>query len=222
MISDDTPRDRDLSSSGEIRAPWRGPGTARSPRWDAERVERDVRALVLTGDAQGAASAALRAHGAEVFGFLLGVLGGSGQARDAYAAVGLEVRGRMDGFRWRCALRVWMYALACAEIRRVPGAGGERGSVTLPEPSSTQPCRPVGLGQAIAALRDSLSAEDRALLILRVDRCLSLSDIAYTRLGEGAAPGEIAREAARLRERIRIVRETLARAAVERHLLDPR
>ncbi len=84
------------------------------------------------------------------------------------------------------------------------------------------PCRRTGLGAAVAALRGRLPVEDRALLILRVDRRLSLSELALIALGEGASTPDLAREADRIRARLHRIRDELGRAAVEQRILDPR
>ncbi len=86
--------------------------TTPSPRWTRERVELDIGALLIAGDEAGAASAVLRVHGAEVFGFLLGVLDRGKAARDAYAGVAERIRQGLARFRWRCSLRTWIYGLA--------------------------------------------------------------------------------------------------------------
>jgi hypothetical protein len=78
------------------------------------------------------------------------------------------------------------------------------------------------LGAAIAALRGSLPADDRAILILHLGRSLSLADLAVTSLGEGAPRREVVREVARLRERLQGIRAAMARAAAEHRLLDSR
>src|SRR5262249_13997837 len=157
-------------SARQRRDPPRARDTARSPHWTCERVERDVHALLVTGDEAGAVATTLRFHGAEIFGFLLGVLGGGAPARNAYAAFGEDVRRGLGRFAWRGSLRPGMYALARDELRRhasEPVAAGAQGPVPLPDPTPTVPCRPTDLGAAIAALRGSLPADDRAILILR-------------------------------------------------------
>jgi RNA polymerase sigma-70 factor (ECF subfamily) len=74
----------------------------------------------------------------------------------------------------------------------------------------------------IAELRDSLEEEDRALLLLRVDRGLSWTDLVHV-LHEGSeAPLEgeaIKREAARLRKRFQIVKDRLREMARKEGLL---
>ena len=63
----------------------------------------------------------------------------------------------------------------------------------------------------LAELREELSIEDRQLLILRVDRELPFEDIAIAFAGSPAALDAEARqrEAGRLRQRFRIIKQRL-------------
>jgi len=202
--------------------------TVRSPRRAQQRTEVDVRGLVRDGDREGAATAAIACHEAEVFGFLVAALGSGPIARDVYARVCERVRREIGEFGWRCSLRTWMYAACRAEIRRQPrsslGVAAPRAPVTveLKSPTPTQPCQGSTMEQAIAALRDRLDVDDRALLILSVDRGLDLPDIAFTSLGEGASSGELREEAVRVRADLQRIRAELEQAAVEERLIERR
>ncbi len=193
----------------------------------AERVEADVRALLAGGDDAGAAAAAIRFHGDEVFGFLLGALDSAGAAAEAYAGFGARVRREIGLFGWRCSLRTWVYSVSRRELaehaRRPPGtaARSSLAPVILAGPTATLPARSTGTAAVIAALRGRLPPEDRALLILRIDRELSFPELAVTSLGEAAPPGHLLREAERIRAQLQRIRDDLARAAVEHQLLAP-
>jgi RNA polymerase sigma-70 factor, ECF subfamily len=192
-----------------------------------EGSERAVRAAMRAGAIGDAAQEALRLYGDEVYGFLLGVMDSSGAARDVYARVGERVARALGGFAWRCSLRAFLYAIARQEIGRddegaaATGADPASCSVVLPDPTTTVPRRRVAVKAAIAALRSRLPREDRAVLILRIDRRFGWRDLAITSLGEGASPSDLSQESHRLRERLQHIREELARAAVEAHLLSP-
>jgi DNA-directed RNA polymerase specialized sigma24 family protein len=200
--------------------------TVRSPRRGRERTEVDCRTLVRGGDREGAAMVALACHEAEIFGFLVAALGSGHVARDVYARVCDRVRREIGDFGWRCSLRTWMYAVCRVEIRRQPRAAG---TTALPPPAPTadhgptptQRCQGSTMEQAIAALRDRLDVEDRALLILSVDRGLDLPDLAITGLGEGAASGALRGEATRIRGELTRIRKELEQAAIEERLIDP-
>jgi RNA polymerase sigma-70 factor (ECF subfamily) len=69
----------------------------------------------------------------------------------------------------------------------------------------------------LQAIRDQLPEEDRALLILRVDRKLEWNELAHV-LAEGAGSETldavaVAREAARLRKRFQLVKDRLREMA---------
>jgi DNA-directed RNA polymerase specialized sigma24 family protein len=212
---------------GGLSTPGARPGQAAS-RGSPERLAHDVRTALGAGDATGAVNAAVRFHGAEVFGFLLGVLGSFPRACNAYTGVIEEVRRRIGAFRWQCSLRTWLYAIACGELRDHVGSGREGGEgssshePSLPDPTTTMPSRCLHLETGIASLRRLLPPEDRALLILRVDRRLGFRELAITSVGEGASRRDLALESDLLRRRFLRIREELARAAVEHRILAPR
>src|SRR5205814_9424100 len=87
--------------------------------------------------------------------------------------------------------------------------------------SRTQPWLRTDVKDRFRALRESLDPDDRALLILRVDRALSWQDIARVTLGDEAVD-EVGqqREVARLTNRFRLLKEESRRRAQEAGLLD--
>jgi RNA polymerase sigma-70 factor (ECF subfamily) len=184
--------------------------------------EDALRAMVQRGEARRAAQEALQSYGPELFGFLIAVV----EDRDLAAAVYAGACRRMDQelaeFTWTCSLRTWMYALMRRQLGRQGHAttrrpGASPSSIALPDPAHTISRRPAGRRAAVAALRMRLPQEDRELLILRVDRSLAWKEIAITALGWNASPIDLARESDRLRARMRVVREELARAAEAHH-----
>jgi RNA polymerase sigma-70 factor (ECF subfamily) len=75
--------------------------------------------------------------------------------------------------------------------------------------------------EAISRLRDELPEEDRALLVLRVDRELAWDEIAlaFSEDPEHCSDEERKREAARLRKRFQILKKRLADRARAEGLL---
>jgi DNA-directed RNA polymerase specialized sigma24 family protein len=185
----------------------------------------NVRDLLQKGDVPTAARAALTAHGAELFGFLIGVLDDTAAARILYAKVGERVVGELGAFRWRCPLRTWLYAVARRALRdhRQPAAReGERGATGASYSAvSVSRCR-ARAPRTILRIRRSLSEEERELLILRIDRHLDWDDLALTTLGEHAASDAVAAESLRTRERMRDILERLEIVAVEQRVARPR
>jgi RNA polymerase sigma-70 factor (ECF subfamily) len=193
--------------------------------------DEQVRQLVAKGDVEGAATEALRALGPEVFGFLHGVVGSDADAEDIFSATSERLWRSIATFRWHCALRTWVYCIARNEMLRfVEGARRHvAGRVT---PSALEEVVATVRSETLSALRtdkrdklrrlrDELPHEDRALVILRVDRELSWDEIARTFLTdhENSTDDEIVREAARLRKRFQLVKERLAVRAREEGLL---
>jgi RNA polymerase sigma-70 factor (ECF subfamily) len=73
--------------------------------------------------------------------------------------------------------------------------------------------------QRFAELRQQLTAEEQAVLVLRMTERLAWDDIARIQLGDAGAT-RIKKEAARLRKQYQLVREKLRRMARESGLLE--
>jgi RNA polymerase sigma-70 factor (ECF subfamily) len=194
--------------------------------------EAAVRDALRAGDVVRATTEALNAYGAELFGFVVGVLDDYDAARDVYAAISERVWRALAEFSWRCSLRTWVYTIARNELaRHHERAGRQRARnvplSAVPSPAvrartTTRPFVRTTLRAAFSELRRELSAEDRELLVLRVDRGMAWRDLALTFLGEGAEEGDVLRESTRLRKRLQLVKEKLTRAAASRGILPPR
>jgi RNA polymerase sigma-70 factor (ECF subfamily) len=165
-----------------------------------------IRASLSKRDTPAAVRAALDVYGAEVFGFLCGVLADRDAAANAYADVAQRVATEVEEFRWTCSLRAWIYWIARRELddRRRRGAAAGPSSTGQLDPTITESHRRAGT----FLLRRRLREEEREILILRVDRGLGWSELALTTLGEGASEGAVARETLKLRGTLdRVVRE---------------
>lgn len=73
--------------------------------------------------------------------------------------------------------------------------------------------------QRIMELREELSPDDRALLVLRINERLPWEEIAAVHAEDASSPEDLKREAARLRKRFQLIRDRLKRMAVDRGLL---
>jgi RNA polymerase sigma-70 factor (ECF subfamily) len=114
---------------------------------------------------------------------------------------------------------------AAWRYRRLPWNRGQRTGVSRVEElvaavqSRTSPWQRTEVKDKWRELRETLDPEDRAILVLRVDRDLEWNEIARVMLGESEqdhTAAELAREAARLRKRFQLLKEDLrerARAA---------
>ncbi len=188
---------------------------------DADRASL----LLAAGDHPGAAEAILRDHGPGVMGYLLSVLRNDADAGDVFSQWSLDLWRGLPGFRGECPVRVWAYRLAwhaaarhlrdpyrqrgrhlkSHEISRI--ADEVRSSVLLGRREARQ--------RGIDRLRDELTPEERALLVLRLDRDLSWREVATVMSAEGAPVDESA-----LRKRFERIKAKLAQRAREEGLLE--
>ena len=77
----------------------------------------------------------------------------------------------------------------------------------------------------VAALRQTLSAEDQVLLVLRVDKQLAWNDLARVMQGEDGpalGPEVMKREVARLRKRFQLIKEKLHELGRREGLIGPK
>ena len=191
------------------------------------RLEDDVRALCESGDTDGAATMALRAYGGEIFGFLLAIHHDETLASDAFSAFAEGLWRSLPGFEWNATLRTWAYAIARNAARGLRRDAARRemrgvrvGESALEEVAAAVRTETLGFMRTekrtrLQALRDALDPEDRALLVLRIDRGLAWNDLARV-LADGSEPLDEAattREAARLRKRFQHLKEKLREAA---------
>jgi RNA polymerase sigma-70 factor, ECF subfamily len=194
---------------------------------DRARLEDDVRGLCERGDLEGAATRALQAYGMEIFGFLLAVMHDEARASDAFSAFTEGFWRNLPGFEWGSTLRTWAYAIARnaaygvqRDAARHDARAGRVGESALEQVAAAVRTETLGFLRTekrsrLQALRDSLAPEDRALIVLRVDRGLPWSDLARV-LTAGDVPLDeagIAREAARLRKRYQHLKQQLREAA---------
>jgi RNA polymerase sigma-70 factor (ECF subfamily) len=199
--------------------------------------EATLRALCDAGDVDGAATGAIRLYGAEIFGFLLALHGGDEDAAgDVFSMFSEQLWRGLGGFTWACSLRTWAYVVARNASRthrraarrwaqrRVPlsvcSAVAEMADRVRTE---TLSCLRTERRRDIDRLREELSEEDQALLILRVDRDLAWLDLARVFLGDApASPEALQREAARLRKRFQLIKRRLYELGRKRGLLPER
>lgn len=187
-------------------------------------VESELTRLLEQRDLTRVASVALETYGSEVYGFLVNEV--HADAPDVFSAVSERMWRGLPDFEGRCSMRTWLYVLArnaASEWRKSPRNRrdlhtgiSELDAIVERVRTQTEPWRRTEVKDRIRELRDSLPADDRTLLVLRVDRALEWDDIARVMLGVAATSAAIARESARLRKRFQLIKDELrdrARAA---------
>jgi RNA polymerase sigma-70 factor (ECF subfamily) len=194
---------------------------------DRARLEQDARAACARGDHDGAATLALKGYGPEIFGFLVAVHRDEALANDSFSEFAEGLWRSLPGFAWNCSLRTWSYAIArhvtrmarrgaARRDRRAPRVGASAlDDVAEAVRSATLTYLRTEKRTKIDALKDALSPEDRALLVLRVDRGLAWNDLARVLAEEegGLDDAALTREAARLRKRYQLVKDRLRELA---------
>jgi RNA polymerase sigma-70 factor (ECF subfamily) len=196
------------------------------PSEQREELEREIRALWERGELQGAAAAAVRGYGPEIYGFLVAFHRQKDDASEVFAAFTERLWRGLPGFEWQCSFRTWAYAIARntsltyrrqarrrAEMYGPLPEGSQLSALEQPPRSETASYLKTQRQTRMAALRESLPREDQELLVLRVDRKLAWRDLARVLLhaGDGSSPNDevLEREAARLRKRFQLLKEQL-------------
>ncbi len=191
----------------------------------ADQVVQEVRQALASGDVVAATLRVLDAYGAEVFGFLAGVLDDIDEAREAYSSIGERTRERLVTMGCPDDLRTCLYGLACRALdaRRTQQDPVPRGLTSSSDPLLAPPAPPSGTRrkrpEALAHLRSKMPARDRELLVLRVDRRMTWDELATVFLGDDASESDHLREIFLLRSRYRIIKSWLAREAESRGIL---
>ena len=186
-------------------------------------LDQRVRALTAAGDADGAATEALRALGPGVLGYLAAMLPDD-DARDAFSLFAEDLWTGLPAFRGDCSLRAWAYRLAWHAAARFSREAWRRRREPFPtsmasrvaaEVASGSGLAPGGRRDRLAQLREALTPEERTLLVLRVDRELEWPEVAVV-LAEAGQPASVPA----LRKRFERLKDRLADLARERGLLD--
>ena len=197
-------------------------------------LENELRAHCEAGRLHDAASLLVRSYGSELFGFLMTAHSGDeSEASEVFSQLTAALWRGLPGFAWNSSARTWAYAIAHKlTLKRRRDAARHRRRVADVRPSSleriaervrteTASFLRTEKRTRLQALRDSLSEEDRLLLLLRVDRGLSWNEVARVLSDDEALdePG-LAKEAARHRKRYQLVKDRLREMARREGLLE--
>jgi RNA polymerase sigma-70 factor (ECF subfamily) len=189
-----------------------------------EELERAIRARLDERDFAGAAAAAIRGYGAEIYGFLVTFHRDEEDAAEVFSIFSERLVRDLPRFEGGCSLRTWAYVLArhSALNYRRDTRRREKRQRALPEGSELSAAvAQVRIETAsylrserrarFTALREALPPEDQMLLMLRVDRGLAWAELARVLRASEEPPSdeELKREAARLRKRFQLLKERL-------------
>lgn len=199
----------------------------------AHDAELKIRAAFDAKHLEAAASATLEAYGDQIFSFIAARLRSQSAAKDTFSMFAEDLWVGLPSFSWRCSMRTWCYTLARNAATRMASSPMRRGDRNIPlsRPSiapflaaatrtATRAYQRTAVKDRFRALREQLDPDDQMLLVLRVDREMSWTDLAMTMLGDAElSDAVVAREAARLRKAFERLKEQLKRLAEKEGLL---
>jgi RNA polymerase sigma-70 factor (ECF subfamily) len=193
-------------------------------------VEPRLEAMIRAGSLERAATLALKTYGPELNGFLVHLMGNPSDAAEVFSQTAEDLWRGLPAFRGHCIVRTWLYILArhaAARFRRSPwNRDGRTGDAMLDglvaeARASTAPWLRTEVKDRWRGLRESLSPYDRTLLVLRVDRDLSWTEVARVFRGDmEPSRGNLDRETARLRKRLQLLKQELRQRARAAGLLE--
>jgi len=192
---------------------------------DRDRTELEVRAACDRGDHVGAAALVVRGFGVEIGAYLGSIVrSGADDVAETFSLWCEDVVRGLPGFRFGAAVRTWAYTLARhAAVRRARTDGrrgrrfqlpGQLDDVVAEVRTATVEYLRTEVKDRLAVARAALSADDRELLYLRVDRQLPWREIAVIMSEDGArAEDEAVRKLDQaLRKRFEAVKRRLRTA----------
>jgi len=197
-----------------------------------DALEQEVKRRCGEGDVEGAATAAVRGYGPEIYSLLCALHRDEADAADVFSTFSENLWRGLPAFAWQCTLRTWAYTLARNTSHRfLRGVRRDRQGVPLSQASAaghlaeqvrtrTRTWMRTESKDRLAQIRESLPPEDQMLLVLRVDRGLEWNELARV-LSDEADPHDetLKRDAARLRKRFQLLKEKLLELAKRDGLL---
>jgi len=153
-----------------------------------EAVEAEIADLLESNDLPSAASAIVRGYGPAIRAYLAALAREEDRADDAFSQFCEDLWLGLPGFRRDASVRTWVYQLAWhAWLRNErepyhrrgrPLATEEMSRLAAEVRSTTALHLRSEAKDAVARLRQQLTPAEQSLLVLRIDRGLSWSDVA--------------------------------------------
>jgi RNA polymerase sigma-70 factor (ECF subfamily) len=176
-------------------------------------LERQVRERQAAGDVAGAATAVIEAHGPGVLRYLRSMLRVEEDAADAFSQWSENTWTGLASFRGEASLKTWSYRLAWNAAQNLRNDAWHRRGQRLASGQASALAQSIRTRsvvvverqrQALDELRQSLSEEDRSLLVLRLDQQLSWSEVAevLAAAGEPIEPATLMKRFERIKARL--------------------
>jgi RNA polymerase sigma-70 factor, ECF subfamily len=189
---------------------------------EAHAIEADIARALDRGDYAGSATVAIRGYGPQILGYLSRLLHDEGMADEVFSSFCEDLWKSISGFRRECSFRTWAYKLAwhaavrfqkSPHRRRVRRLGTTEASALAAEVRTTTALELRDEAKDhLTELRSALTQEEQTLLILRVDRAMTWTEVADVMSAEDDKVDEAA-----LRKRFERIKEKLrAKASVLR------
>ena len=151
-------------------------------------IEAEIGVLLESNDLPSAASAIVRGYGPAIRAYLAALAREEDRADDAFSQFCEDLWLGLPGFRRDASVRTWVYQLAWhAWLRNErepyhrrgrPLATEEMSRLAAEVRSTTALHLRSEAKNAVARLREQLTPAEQSLLVLRIDRGLSWSDVA--------------------------------------------
>ena len=189
-----------------------------------EELERLVRERLATEGPDAAATALIEGLGPAILRYLRSMLRVEEDAADAFSQWSENVWTGLPAFRGEASLKTWSYRLAWNVAQNLRNQAWHRRGQRLATGQASALAMSIQTRsvvvverqrQALEELRASLSAEDRSLLVLRLDQQLSWNEVAEVLAAEGKRI-----EPATLMKRYERVKIRLGELARERGLIE--
>ncbi len=186
-------------------------------------LDEEIHSLLAAGDARGAATLAIRRLGPEVLRYLRALLRSEADAEEAFSQFAENLWRGLAGYQGRATFRTWALRVAHHAALNLRAAAWQKRGRRLETGEASRIAAEVRTASAVRiehqkdaldALRTSLSVEEQALLVLRIDQALSWKEIA-----EVLADADEPVPANTLMKRFERVKERLGKLARERGLL---
>jgi RNA polymerase sigma-70 factor (ECF subfamily) len=184
-----------------------------------EAVEAEIAHLLETRDLPAAAAAIVRRYGPAILGYLAALARDADRADDVFSQFCEDLWCGLPAFRRDASVRTWVYKLAWhAWLRNEREAYRRRGRSLATEEisrlaaevrSTTALYLRSGAKDAVARLREQLTPAEQSLLVLRIDRGLSWSEVAsvMSTPEEQLDPQTVAKRFQRVKARLRQLAE---------------
>jgi RNA polymerase sigma-70 factor (ECF subfamily) len=197
---------------------------------ERDTLEAELRRQFDGGDLHAVATAAIRAYGPELYGFLVGLARDADAAAEIFAGVCEKLWRGLPTFRWESSLRVWAYAITRHHFhhwtrdrnkqrRQVPLSDARHLSeLVVNVRTATAEHLRTEVKDGFARLRETLAPDDQLLLGLRLDGDMAWNDIARVLAGDDAVTPSV-REVAALRKRYERLKKQVRELAREHKLV---